>query len=58
MANKDYDKECAAIKGEEDAKKSRHTGVLDDFFSSPYQPPRDPELKAHYDAAWKEEKNS
>ena len=57
MAN-DYDKERAAIKGEHDAQKAKDSGVLDSFFSSPYQPPHDPELKAHYDAAWEENRHS
>ena len=56
MAKSDYDKERASIKGEEDAKRSSKAGVLAEFFSSSYNPPSDPELKARYIAGWEKEK--
>lgn len=59
----DYEKERARIKGEEDAKRDRGAGFLDlitlgMFSNSTYDPPRDPVLKAHYDAGWEKVKKN
>lgn len=61
MRNRDYDKERAAIQGRDDARRDKGAGITDlltlGFMSdSSYNPPKDPELKANYDAAWKKQK--
>ncbi len=59
--NRTYDKEAAEIRGGKDAARDPGAGVealvsLGFLSNSSYDPPKDPELKAHYDAGWKEEK--
>ncbi len=60
--NRAYDKERAAIKGENDARNDKGAGLVDLITlgmatNSSYNPPKDPELKAHYDAEWEKVKH-
>ena len=57
-----YEKERAAIKGGDDARNDKGAGLVDlvtlgMISNSSYNPPKDPESKAHYDAAWEKEKH-